>query len=173
MVESRFDGRLPSSPEILATLPGIGRYTASAIAAFAFNQPTVFIETNIRSVFIECFFHEGSEVTDAQLLPLVEETLDRANPKDWYNALLDYGALLKKRGNAGSRSAHYRKQGGFRGSNREMRGLLIRLVLKHSPISKNDLLEIARRDPSRLSRTLQDLEREGFVTITGEIVSIA
>lgn len=57
IVIKRYDGILPSTVKILMTFPGIGRYTASAINAFAFNKPTVIIETNIRSVFIHFFFH--------------------------------------------------------------------------------------------------------------------
>ncbi|MEK6794327.1 MAG: A/G-specific adenine glycosylase, partial [Spirochaetota bacterium] len=45
-------GEIPRSVEALETLPGIGHYTARAVCAFAFNIPSVFIETNIRSVFI-------------------------------------------------------------------------------------------------------------------------
>ncbi len=55
-IMEEFHGELPSSVETLMTLPGIGRATASAISAFAFHIPSVFIETNIRRVFIHGFF---------------------------------------------------------------------------------------------------------------------
>src|SRR5574337_224310 len=57
-VMEEFHGELPSSVETLMTFPGIGRATASAISAFAFHIPAVFIETNIRRVFIHVFFHD-------------------------------------------------------------------------------------------------------------------
>lgn len=68
-VMKEFYGKLPPSAETLMTFPGIGRATASSITAFAFYEPTVFIETNIRRVFIHCFFHEKDTVTDAEILP--------------------------------------------------------------------------------------------------------
>lgn len=49
-------GVLPPDPSLLVTLPGIGPATAGSIAAFAFNLPVVFIETNIRRTFIHHFF---------------------------------------------------------------------------------------------------------------------
>jgi A/G-specific adenine glycosylase len=61
IVVTTYNGSLPSSPEMLKALPGIGTYTASALAAFAFNRPTVFIETNIRTVFIHFFFQNTKE----------------------------------------------------------------------------------------------------------------
>ena len=79
-VMNDFHGVLPGEPEILETLPGIGKTTAGEIAAFAFNYPSVFIETNIRRVFIHFFFPELDKVKDSDILPLVEQTLDRANP---------------------------------------------------------------------------------------------
>ena len=69
-------------------LPGIGRTTACAICAFAFNQAVVFIETNIRRVFIHHFFQKETGVRDTEILPLVEETLDTSNPRKWYFALI-------------------------------------------------------------------------------------
>ena len=78
-----FDGRLPDSVDTLCTFPGIGEATAGALAAFAFNQPVVFIETNIRRVFIHCFFPGQSRVRDREILPLVDQTLDRLQPRPW------------------------------------------------------------------------------------------
>lgn len=65
-------GILPRTVEDLDTLPGIGLATACSISAFAFNAPTVFIETNVRTVFLHHFFAGKSDVSDDELLPLVE-----------------------------------------------------------------------------------------------------
>ena len=97
-VVAEFDGSLPASVETLRTFPGIGEATAGALAAFAFNQPVVFIETNIRRVFLHCFFPGRSGVRDREILPLVDQTLDRQRPRLWYSALMDYGAMLKRAG---------------------------------------------------------------------------
>ena len=88
-------GRLPSDPDALIAFPGIGKYTAGAIMAFAFNKPVVFMDTNIRRVYIHEFFQDRENIHDDELVPLVERTLDAADPRKWYNALMDYGAMLK------------------------------------------------------------------------------
>jgi A/G-specific adenine glycosylase len=71
------EGKVPRAIEALKALPGVGDATAGAVCAFAFNRPAVFVETNIRSVFIHHFFPEGGDVKDSQILPLVAQTLDR------------------------------------------------------------------------------------------------
>ncbi len=117
-VTERHGGVLPDSVDDLQALPGIGPYTARAIAAFAFGMPTVFIETNIRAAFIHHFLGDREGVRDAEILPLVAATLDRSHPRAWYNALMDYGAMLKKaHGNPARRSAHHVRQSPFKGSN--------------------------------------------------------
>ncbi len=57
-VVAEHQGKLPKEPEKLLALPGIGKYTAGAVAAFAFNEPIVFMDTNIRRVYIHEFFHD-------------------------------------------------------------------------------------------------------------------
>jgi A/G-specific adenine glycosylase len=135
--EEEFKGELPSSPDVLKKFPGIGEYTASAVATFAFNKPTSFIETNIRSVFIHFFFSDRDGIKDSEIFPLIERTLDASNPRIWYYALMDYGVLLKKRyKNPTRRSAHYRKQKSFKGSNREIRGMILKALLKEKSLSE-------------------------------------
>ena len=122
-VMNEYEGSLPVDVDILATFPGIGRATASSIAAFAFNMPVVFIETNVRRVFIHFFFTDTDTVSDAEILPLVKKALYRENPRVWYWALMDLGSALKKTiPNPNRRSVHYTKQSPFEGSDRKIRG---------------------------------------------------
>jgi A/G-specific adenine glycosylase len=98
------------------TFPGIGGATAGAIAAFAFNQSAIFLETNIRRVFIHHLFSHKATVRDTEILPLIKKTLDTSNPRKWYYALMDYGVMLKKeQQNPNRKSAHYQKQSPFEG----------------------------------------------------------
>ena len=174
IVIEEFHGRLPSSPEELMTLPGVGRTTASAIAAFAFQQPTVFVETNIRTVFIHFFFHNGGPVKDIEIIPLVARTLDTTNPRKWYYALMDYGVMLKKRHqNPSRKSAHYKKQGPFKGSNREIRGMILRVLLTKPHCSEQELMQSLGGDPERIHGILIMLKKEGFVKKTGTRFAIA
>ena len=130
-VMENWGGTLPTSAEDLRSLPGIGPATAGALLAFAFAQPVAFIETNIRRVFLHFFFADREGVTDREILPLVEETLDRKRVRDWYYALMDYGAELKGSfPNPNRRSAHYARQSPFAGSNREVRGFILKKLLE-------------------------------------------
>lgn len=173
-VLSRFSGRIPSNVDSLTSFPGIGNATACAICAFAFNQPTVFIETNIRTVFIHHFFDNKNGVRDAHILPFVAQSLDHKNPRVWYYALMDYGAALKKRhGNPNTKSAHYQRQGRFEGSNRQIRGAILQALVREERIDERVLLGNARFTAEAVRRNLERLEKEGLIARTGNSISIA
>jgi len=171
-VTSKFGGKLPSSSDILVTLPGIGSYTASAIAALAFNQPTAFIETNIRTVFLHFFFPNHEKVTDRDILPLIAHTLDNKNLSEWYYALFDYGVMLKQKQNLAPRSAHYHKQSPFPGSNRQLRGRIISLLLAHRSLTEKEMNRQLNQSPPRIRAMLEQLQKEGFLNITGGAIAI-
>jgi A/G-specific adenine glycosylase len=174
MVVTQFDSKIPANAEDLRKLPGIGEATANAICAFAFNQRVVFAETNIRSVFIHHFFPEGANIKDAEVLPLVSQTLDSRNPRKWYWALMDYGAALKKNMiNPGRSSAHYQKQGPFKGSNREIRGRILQTLVKRPRISEDELVEKLPFEEEAVQRNLRQLVREGFLLKRGAQVTVA
>jgi len=157
-------GTLPSDLEFLTSLPGIGYNTASAILAFAFNKPVVFIETNVRTVFMHFFFSDKGEVRDREILSMVEQTLDLENPRDWYSALMDYGTMLKKtHGSINARSAHYQKQPAFKGSDRQIRGMILRVVIAHRDITQGQLVKELQVPAERARKALSALEKEGFV----------
>ena len=163
-VVERFGGALPRRIDAMETLPGIGPYTARAVAAFAFGEPTPFIETNIRSVFIHHFFPDREAVLDREILPLVELTLDREHPRDWYYALMDYGTMLKKNvGNPSRKSAHHARQSPFRGSNREQRSQILRMVLASPGIARLQIAENLALAAESVDRNLRQLAREGLI----------
>jgi len=156
-------GKLPSDIQQLDDLPGIGPATASSIAAFAFNLPTVFIETNIRAVFLHHFFPNQMEITDKQLMPLIEQTVDTTNPRHWYYALMDYGVFLKQQfKNPSRRSAHHTKQSVFQGSERQLRGAVLK-ALNTAPQQTFEVLFLQLNNDSRLERVLNNLVSEGFL----------
>jgi A/G-specific adenine glycosylase len=172
-VTARYGGALPCSAKELKTLPGIGNATAGAIVAFAFNKPSVFIETNIRRVYLHVFFADRVGVTDRSILPLVDETLDRSNPRRWYYALMDYGVHLKKlETNPNRRSAHYHRQAPFEGSDRQVRGLVIAALIEHVEISLSQLARLIDRDATRVQRIVAQMETEGLLECNGRIIRI-
>jgi len=173
-VTTEWNGILPSSVDLLVKLPGIGHATASAIAAFAFEEPSIFIETNIRRVFIHFYFRDRDKVSDSEILPLVEKTLDRSAPRLWYYALMDYGAMLKKQSrNPNRKSAHYQKQSPFEGSNRQIRGMVLRAVLEKPSLTESALMKRLSRDPEQITAVLRDLQKEGFIQEKGKRFHIA
>ncbi len=156
-----YSGELPSTTSELVKLPGIGSNTAAAIAAYAYNQPVVFVETNIRTVFIHHFFPDTDQVADKDILPLITKALDYEHPREWYWALMDYGSYLKKSvGNASKASKHFIKQSTFEGSLRQVRGAVIRRLTAGSA-SLNELHDLLPDD--RLQRVLDDLVGEELI----------
>jgi A/G-specific adenine glycosylase len=157
-------GKIPREIEALKALPGVGAATAGAVCAFAFDKPVVFIETNIRSVFIHFFFRDRGGVKDSEISPLVEQTLDAKHPRQWYYALMDYGAMLKERhANPSRRSAHYTRQSPFEGSLRQVRGMILRVMIKQSGITEAAVVKAINRDERMVREVLRQLRTEGFI----------
>ncbi len=171
IIVQNFAGQLPRDPATLHQLPGIGPATSCSISTFAFNKPHVFIETNIRAVFIHHFFANQERVHDQDLVSFVTQTLDRENPRQWYYALMDYGVMLKKLyKNPTRKSAHYTQQTKFNGSNRQLRGKILHALLQNSTLSEQEIFDIfAHYEPARLSRVLNLLVQEHLVKYDQEI----
>lgn len=163
--------KLPDTLIELMALPGIGRNTAAAVLTYADNQPHPFIETNIRSVYLHHFFKGASGITDRQILELVDQTLDRKNPREWYWALMDYGVYIKQTvGNPNVLSKHYAKQSKFHGSPRQIRGTVLR-ILATSP---QDITALHQDiDDVRLDAILDQLIKEKLIEKTDQTVRIA
>ena len=172
-------GSVPADRAALQRLPGIGPATAGALLAFAFEQPVVFIETNIRRVFLDQFFPSATTVADRALLPLVACTLDRAQPRRWYYALMDCGAALGRSGpNPNRRSAHYTRQSPFAGSTRQLRGLVLRLLTERRCLSSSELRqrcaagELPGASATRLTAVVDALVAERFLQRRGALICI-
>jgi len=162
-----YGGDLPADVDVLATFPGIGRATASSIAAFAFNMPVVFIETNIRRVFIHFFFEGKEKISDTEILPLAGQALYKKDPRTWHWALMDYGSMLRTAGaNPNRRSAQYTKQPKFGGSDREIRGMVLKALIQDPDLDETVLVRQLDCEPTRAHRILNDLASEGFLIRT-------
>ncbi len=166
IIISDHKGKMPRDYETLLTLPGIGPATAGDILAFAYNIPTVVIETNIRTVFIHCFFEDRRDIHDKEILPLIKKTLDRDNPREWYFALMDYGAMLKKTlPNPGRRSRHYTRQSAFKGSNREQRSKILKYLLAYGRQSAETVAEALGLDKAAALLNLKAMSKEGVIAV--------
>lgn len=163
LVEKDFAGDMSRALRSEIKLPGIGPYTRGAIRTFTWNEPHVFIETNIRSVYIHHFFPKKRKVPDSAILHVIDETLYRNNPRKWYWALMDYGSHLKRTvANPSRKSKHHIKQSKFEGSNRELRSQILKAVLTKPETIES--LHIKLRKPLLdIDRNLRAMKREGLV----------
>ena len=186
-------GVMPQGERDLVALPGIGPATAAGIRAFAYNLPGVYLETNVRTVFLHELYPEAVSVPDRELVPLVRKTCPQhANnqsddPRTWYYALLDYGAYLKRTvPNPSRRSSTHVRQARFEGSHRQKRAMVLRALLSYrsngsagiDPLTLAQELSVQelaagrpRMDEGMVYELLEELEREGFCHRTGELWS--
>lgn len=152
-----FAAVIPSSPEELVKLPGIGVYTSRSIPVFADNLDIATVDTNIRRIFI----HElglSETIGPRDLLEIAGEVLPKGRSREWHNALMDYGALRltgKKTG-----IPPLSRQSKFEGSKRWYRGKIVKqLVAADSMI----LEEFTDEYGEKVVDILAELERDGLV----------
>lgn len=167
-IVSEFYGKVPRDLVSLESLPGVGSYTARAVRVFAWNEPEIFIETNIRRVYIHFFFPRRKKVSDAELRRVIAEALYTKNPRAWYWALMDYGAgALKKIPNPNKKSKYYVRQTRFEGSRRYARAKLLAFLLGRKMASDRMLADFFKKDQSLKKyhsiEIAQLLEKEGFI----------
>lgn len=172
MVVQEFGGELPRAQTELLRLPGVGANTAGAIMAYAFNEPAVFIETNIRTVFIHHFFGDNADaVSDDELKVIVAASVPPENPREWYWALMDYGTHLKATiGGQLHRVKHYRPQNKFEGSRRQVRGQVLKVLLGRVQASPTELAALIPDD--RLAAVCDDMIAEGLITKKGGLLEL-
>jgi A/G-specific adenine glycosylase len=154
----------------LEALPGVGPYTARAVAAFAWNEDVVFVETNIRTALIHHFFSKRSDVGDTELVEVLKRVLPKGKAREWYSALMDYGASLKRSGvSHNARSVAYTKQSKFAGSLREARGAILREYTKGITSRARLVSLLGPSRKAQMKQALEALTREGLVS--GSLVS--
>lgn len=159
-------GEFPDDEQGLVALPGVGKNTAGAILAYAYNLPSIFIETNVRAVYIHHFFADQDMVDDKDIGSVLEETLDYDHPREFYWALMDYGSHLKKQGVLPGRSRHYKKQSPLKGSIREVRGRIVTVLSTHEATEPELRQQVSADD--RFDTALAGLMNDGLVAATDE-----
>lgn len=187
VIVSSNSGVIPSDYKKLLALPGVGPYTAGALMNFAFNTWTPIIETNIRRIFIHHFFNDQVDISDMDILDMVEHVGYTEEPRIWCAALMDYGSTLPKiiKHNPNLRSKHYTKQSKFEGSDRQIRGKILDILLKeknhtitktilfkkiytqfHPEFisgSKTKIVSIHDKEKDRYQKILKKMINEGFL----------
>lgn len=152
---------LPESLLDLPRLPGVGVNTRGAIVAYVDNAPIVFVETNIRTVFLHDIEKTAGSVADSIIASLVQASLPQSGVREWYWALMDYGSFLKQNGLSHlPRAMSYSKQSPFEGSLRQLRGRVIR-ELATGALTRKGLS--SKLQDERLELVLSTLIKEGMV----------
>ena len=178
-----FDGRLPADPLALRGLPGVGPYTAAAVASIAFGVAVPAIDTNVRRIVARV--HLGVEADDASpgdVGELATAWLDRSDPGRWNQALMDLGREVCRprprcdrcplandcrfvAAGVPLRPAR-RRQGPFRGSTREVRGAIVRALRSSESLTRGRLVAATGFAADRIVPSVAALARDGIVTAT-------
>ena len=179
---SEFDGIVPSTPSELLSLPGVGHYTAAAIAAFAFQQPTVVLDTNIRRVIARAWSAQAmptAHLTQREVA-FASDLVREHDGAQWSAAVMELGALIctsrapkcdqcpiqascawlaaGQPDNAPVR----RKQPTFAGSDRQARGVLLRTV-SEAHVAPVSAIESAWADALQREKAMTSLINDGLV----------
>jgi len=176
-------GRVPTDPEVLRGLPGIGPYTAAAIAAIGHGRPIAAIETNIRRVCARVFRgREPDEVPAATIATDAAAWLDGVSPGTWHQAVMDLGRLVcrpaprcpscplasgcrfRASGRTGRPSS--RSQGRFEGSTRQVRGAIVGALRIRSSLDPAGLAAATGLASARIAAATRSLLAEGLVEET-------
>ena len=173
IIQNEYSGVIPSDADELTKLPGVGHYTAHAVACFAAENCKPFLDTNIRRVFIHSFFADQEYIDDKDILKKIGECEPNENKREWYLALMDYGreVLGKSSHNSNTKSKHYSKQSKFEGSRRQVRAAIVReLVMSKIALRSDEILETIRNDisdkyssPVEFQKIIRSLSDEGMI----------
>lgn len=172
IIVNQHHGQVPRTIADLIALPGIGPATAASIAVYAYDEPIAFIETNIRTVFLYQFFPDKTAVSDRDLLPLVNQTLDTHSPRRWFYALTDYGNYLKSLGQNNQSSRHFHRQSTFVGSDRQLRGLIIKKLLIQKSLSFSELLLWPEAKDKDVEKIILTLIKDELITRQGNQINL-
>jgi len=169
-------GKVPRDITALKALPGVGDYTAKAVRVFAYGEDDVLVETNIRTVIIHHFYKDQQGIGDADIAMQLKRLVgprERKDPRTWNWALMDYGAHLKKEvGNLNQRSKTYTKQKQFKGSLREARGAILRVLQVKGHCTERLLVKETQIESERIARALHALLQDEMVQKQGRLWSL-
>jgi A/G-specific adenine glycosylase len=161
-------GRFPKTSAALRELPGVGDYTAAAVATFAFGEVVPMVETNIRSVYLYAFFSDKSGVADTVIVPYIRKTIVKTRAREWFYALMDLGVELKRaRPRINHASKHHTTQSPFEGSRRQVAAKVLRYVLGST--KEVSILQVTKDlscDPDLIVQAVERLIKEGMIIRT-------
>jgi A/G-specific adenine glycosylase len=178
-------GTVPRDVRALLALPGVGPYTAAAVASIAYGEPVAAIDTNVRRVIARAARGaEPDELTAAELSAAAESWLDRRNPGTWNQAVMDLGRAVchpvtpgcdqcpmarwcsfAASGREGRRSV--KRQSRFEGSSRQVRGGVVQALRDLSDATRTELASATGLSGDRVGAAIEALLRDGLVERAG------
>jgi A/G-specific adenine glycosylase len=175
-IVKQYGGKFPKETKTLESFPGIGPYTARAIACFAFHNQDAFLDTNIRRVYLHFFFPGKKNVSDKEILNVAKKAMVKRDPREWHYALFDYGALVLKDKKINKQSRHYAKQSKFEGSFRSFRTRVVRFLLDQpgQTATANRVQRLLKKEqsPYLSEKILASLKKDGLVKKKGNSYSL-
>jgi A/G-specific adenine glycosylase len=174
-------GRVPRDPAILRTLPGVGPYTAAAVASLAYGEPVPALDVNVRRVVARTRLGaEPAEPHPSDVETAAVEWVDRRDPGMWNQALMDLGREVCRpvprcgicpiatgcrfRRSGRKPSVPARRQGPFDGSFRQLRGGIVAALRGHRSLSVGALARSLGEPIHRVVTALRDLSTDRLVT---------
>lgn len=191
-IVNEYDGKLPRDYSLLRVLPGIGEYTARAILVFAFEEPFAVLDTNVGRILTRLLVGEPVK-SRSRLQEIADEMVIGADPWAWNQALLDLGATVCQkrvsrcmicplydhcswRGQgqdpARTTATSGRPQSRFEGSDRQLRGQIVRVLLKGTISQEHLCDELAAADRKQVEAVMQRLVDEGMIHRSGKRIAL-
>lgn len=174
------DGRVPSDARALRALPGVGPYTAAAIAALAFGEAEPAVDTNVRRVVARfALGADAHEVPARRVEEAARASLDHGDPGSWNQAVMDLGREVCKpvprcgvcplaggcrfraAGRAPGRAP--RRQTRFEGSFRQTRGRVVRALRRREAATLSALARETGEPLERVARAVATLAGDGVL----------
>lgn len=179
-VVSEHGSMIPADPQALARLPGVGPYTAAAVASIGFGVPVPAVDTNARRVVARVVLGaEPAVASERAVGAAANRWLDRTDPGRWNQAVMDLGREVCRpipRCDVCPlrRGCRFRREGGrpvangcrpapFLGSSRQVRGAVVRTLLERSPASLAFLVRATGFDRERVAAAVRSLARDGLL----------
>lgn len=162
IIFEEFDGDVLVAMNHYDILPGIGLYTSKAVQIFAANEDIATVDTNIRRIFIK-EFQLNETISDKDLFKIAKRCLPKGKSRDWHNALMDYGAMYLTSRKTGIKPKT--QQSKFKGSDRQIRGKILRLLLSEEQ-SSYQLEEKLDLNTKRLINILNKMMKEKTISKT-------
>ena len=185
-IVAQHDGVIPSDPAVLATLPGIGPYTAAAVASIAFGVPVPAVDTNVRRVVARAVLGiDGNDAPLREVSRAASAWMGGTDPGIWNQAVMDLGrevcrtvprcsscplrgeCAFRRRGLAGRPSPGTDRSqlpaAPFEGSSRQLRGAIVRILVDRPVVTISSLSRATGRPPGSVAEIVGALAAEGLV----------